>query len=65
MKLIQIINLFKFNNQGSDGVGFIINKKPNRNDWAFMSWRTDLNRRPADYKSAALPAELRQHLIKF
>ena len=30
----------------------------------FKSWRTDLNRRPADYKSAALPAELRQrHFI--
>ena len=25
------------------------------------SWRADLNRRPADYESAALPAELRQH----
>ena len=25
------------------------------------SWREDLNPRPADYKSAALPAELRQH----
>lgn len=25
------------------------------------SWRRDLNPRPADYKSAALPAELRQH----
>lgn len=24
------------------------------------SWRRDLNPRPADYKSAALPAELRQ-----
>src|SRR6266568_2400720 len=24
------------------------------------SWRTDLNRRPSDYKSDALPAELRQ-----
>jgi hypothetical protein len=29
----------------------------------FLSWRTDLNRRPADYKSAALPAELRQQRI--
>lgn len=27
-------------------------------DW---SWWTDLNPRPADYKSAALPTELRQH----
>lgn len=25
------------------------------------SWRLDLNQRPADYKSAALPTELRQH----
>jgi hypothetical protein len=25
-----------------------------------LSWRADLNRRPADYESAALPAELRQ-----
>jgi hypothetical protein len=24
------------------------------------SWRSDLNGRPADYKSAALPTELRQ-----
>ena len=28
----------------------------------FWSWWTDLNPRPADYKSAALPAELHQHL---
>jgi hypothetical protein len=27
----------------------------------YWSWREDLNPRPADYKSAALPAELRQH----
>ena len=27
----------------------------------FQSWRRDLNPRPADYKSAALPVELRQH----
>ena len=26
----------------------------------YWSWREDLNPRPADYKSAALPAELRQ-----
>ena len=26
----------------------------------FKSWWTDSNRRPADYKSAALPAELHQ-----
>ena len=29
------------------------------------SWREDLNPRPADYKSAALPAELRQHWQSF
>ena len=29
-----------------------------RPDW---SWRRDLNPQPADYKSAALPIELRQH----
>ena len=28
------------------------------------SWRRDLNPRPADYKSAALPTELRQHKKK-
>src|SRR5437867_4198241 len=33
---------------------------PARAGW---SWRRDLNPRPADYKSAALPAELRQ-LVK-
>ena len=27
----------------------------------WWSWWTDLNPRPADYKSAALPAELHQH----
>ena len=27
------------------------------------SWWTDLNPRPADYKSAALPAELHQHFF--
>src|SRR6059036_709651 len=32
---------------------------PTRAGW---SWRRDLNPRPADYKSAALPAELRQLL---
>ncbi len=26
------------------------------------SWREESNPRPADYKSAALPTELRQHL---
>ena len=29
------------------------------------SWWTDLNPRPADYKSAALPTELHQHNSKF
>ncbi len=29
------------------------------------SWWTDLNPRPADYKSAALPTELHQHLIRY
>ena len=28
-----------------------------------MSWQRDLNPRPADYKSAALPTELRQQLL--
>ena len=32
-----------------------------RGDW---SWREESNPRPADYKSAALPTELRQHNIK-
>src|ERR1700689_416542 len=27
----------------------------------FLSWRRDLNPRPSDYKSDALPTELRQH----
>ena len=34
-------------------------RKRMRNMW---SWWTDSNPRPADYKSAALPAELHQHL---
>ncbi len=34
-------------------------KKPYADFW---SWWTDLNPRPADYKSAALPTELHQHL---
>ena len=29
----------------------------------FWSWKRDLNTRPADYESAALPTELFQHLI--
>ena len=28
----------------------------------YWSWWTDLNPRPADYKSAALPTELHQHV---
>ena len=31
----------------------------------YWSWWTDLNPRPADYKSAALPAELHQHFCCF
>ena len=31
----------------------------------FMSWRRDLNPQPADYKSAALPIELRQQTLIF
>jgi hypothetical protein len=30
-------------------------------DLSFWSWWTESNPRPADYKSAALPAELHQH----
>jgi hypothetical protein len=37
-------------------------KKAKYNSNFFWSWRLDLNQRPADYKSAALPTELRQHL---
>ena len=29
--------------------------------FAYWSWRRDLNPRPPDYKSGALPTELRQH----
>ena len=36
---------------------------PVRGPW--WSWREDLNPRPADYKSAALPTELRQHWQSF
>jgi hypothetical protein len=31
----------------------------------FESWRWDSNPRPADYKSAALPTELRQQFLAF
>ncbi len=37
----------------------------NRTSWKInrgWSWRRDLNPQPADYKSAALPIELRQHM---
>ena len=36
----------------------IKNKLQDRKIW---SWRLDLNQRPTDYKSVALPTELRQH----
>jgi hypothetical protein len=40
-------------------------RRPNRGSAGLTpckrSWRRELNPRPADYKSAALPAELRQH----
>ena len=36
-----------------------MNKK--LSDWTW-SWRTESNHQPADYKSAALPVELRQHV---
>ena len=34
---------------------------PEKSRFAIWSWRRDLNPRPSDYKSDALPAELRQH----
>src|SRR5712672_854790 len=40
---------------GGSGVG--CNRGPTRATW---SWRRDLNPRPSDYKSDALPTELRQ-----
>jgi hypothetical protein len=39
----------------------VIEKKVKNNNNFTWSWRLDLNQRPADYKSAALPTELRQH----
>ncbi len=33
----------------------------NKSQGNFWSWREESNPRPADYKSAALPTELRQH----
>jgi hypothetical protein len=32
--------------------------------YVLWSWWTDLNPRPADYKSAALPTELHQHIVQ-
>jgi hypothetical protein len=32
---------------------------------SFLSWRWDSNPQPADYKSAALPIELRQQNLEF
>jgi hypothetical protein len=32
-----------------------------KSDPSIFSWRRELNPRPSDYKSDALPAELRQH----
>ena len=40
-------------------------KKPGQRPGFFWSWWTDSNPRPADYKSAALPAELHQHLTQY
>lgn len=37
----------------------VISIHPTDSVW---SWKSDLNRRPTDYKSVALPAELYQHL---
>ena len=39
--------------------------KPLKDKGLRESWRRDLNPRPADYKSAALPTELRQHLFLY
>ena len=36
---------------------FLMKKNINKFYW---SWRLDLNQRPPDYKSGALPTELRQ-----
>ena len=40
--------------------------EPSETDCALTmwSWWTDSNPRPADYKSAALPTELHQHLLR-
>ena len=46
-----------------EGGGFGIRVTPTGvKTWiSLLSWRWDSNPRPADYKSAALPTELRQH----
>ena len=42
-----------------------LNKKTPLTAEFSWSWWTDSNPRPADYKSAALPAELHQHIELF
>jgi hypothetical protein len=39
-------------------------RKTTARRFIFWSWRRDLNPRPSDYKSDALPAELRQHRLQ-
>ena len=48
---------------GSQSCVSYVNRLPHlrRRAMPVWSWQTDLNPRPADYKSAALPTELRQH----
>ena len=41
----------------------ILPKNGSKNHVRSWSWREESNPRPADYKSAALPAELRQHKL--
>src|SRR5690606_24369409 len=45
-----------------NGKPFLTSEKPLAKKW---SWRTESNPRPADYKSAALPTELRQLNYRF
>src|SRR3990167_1557184 len=65
--------------RGSQGVGsYQLSLLKSKWNWKFIrsgvlgpkdhlvvkeSWRRDSNSRPADYKSAALPTELRQHNV--
>ena len=42
------------------GIKFLL-RPPAQTGIHLWSWRRDLNPRPSDYKSDALPAELRQH----